>query len=69
MSEIWTVSVNGVVSQGWFTGFASRHMKGERSVNYSKRPISCRVEDAPAEVAELFAWMTKPRDLHPQLDL
>jgi hypothetical protein len=56
------------VSQGWLTGSVQRWKTGERRVTCETRPISCRVEDAPAEVAELVAWLTRPEEFHPQFD-
>ncbi len=69
MEDTWTVSLIGVVSKGWLTGSVTRTPVGSRRLNFSKRPITCRVEDAPHEVAELVAWMTRPNEMHPQLDL
>ncbi len=59
MREPRTIAVGAVVSNGWMIGSAKRWKTGERRGTCETRPISCLVEDAPAEVAELIGWLTR----------
>ncbi len=69
MKRAHTVTLTGVVSGGWFTGTVCKGDHPFRSRLGQRRPITCRVEDAPHEVAELIEWATKLDVIHPTLDL
>ncbi len=69
VSRAQMVSLTAVVSQGWITGSVEKWRKGEHRIS-QRRNLSCRVEDAPAEVAELMGWLVKSDDEpHPTFDL
>jgi hypothetical protein len=60
------VEITYVVSGGWVTGRLRKALSGEHRA-HETRQISCRVEDAPAEMAELVAWSLQPRPVEPTL--
>jgi hypothetical protein len=69
MKRAHTVTLAGVVSGGWFTGTIARGGRDSQGRLCERRPITCRVEDAPEEIAELIAWAMHPNAMHPTLDL
>jgi hypothetical protein len=68
MRKAHTVTLAGVVSGGWFTGTIARGEAARAGRMRDRRPVTCRVEDAPEEIAELIAWAMKPDLLHPTFD-
>jgi hypothetical protein len=69
MAEAFTVALTGVVGDQWFVGSVKRWVPGEKHTTFQKRPVTCRVEDAGDELAEVIDWLLRPVTLHPQLDL
>ncbi len=69
MAEPHTIAIGGVVSDGWLTGNVHRWTTGERRATCETREVTCRVEDAGDELAELIAWLLTPKVVEPQLFL
>jgi hypothetical protein len=63
LAEQCVVTLTLIKGKGWVRGGIAMHPLGERWAREC-RSITCRVGDAPAEVAELVAWaLTERRDV------
>jgi hypothetical protein len=66
MAEQCVVTLTLIKGQGWVRGGIAMHPIGERCARQC-RSVTCRVGDAPAEVAELIEWALSEHQSAPSL--
>ncbi len=60
------VTLTLIAGQGWVSGSIALSDPG-KGLGKQRRPITCRAEDAPQEVAELVEWALGDRQDAPSL--